>query len=48
MQKRFVESFTGMLRDELVNPAWFHTLAEAKMLIEVLCDFCNERRPHSD
>ena len=47
-QNGLVESFNGKLRDELLSREWFHTLAEAKVLIEAWCQLYNERRPHSD
>jgi putative transposase len=46
-QNGFVESFTGKLRDELLNREWFRSRTEAKVLIERWRQFYNEQRPHS-
>lgn len=46
-QNGFAESFTGKLRDELLNRDWFCSRAEAKVLVERWRQFYNERRPHS-
>ncbi|MDB5380550.1 MAG: transposase, partial [Rhodospirillales bacterium] len=43
----YVESFNGKLRDELLNAEVFHTLAEAKILIEQWRGHDNTLRPHS-
>ena len=43
----YVESFNGKLRDELLNAEVFHTLAEAKILIEQWRQHYNTVRPHS-
>jgi transposase InsO family protein len=43
----YVESFNGKLRDELLNAEVFHTLAEARVLIEQWCRHYNTQRPHS-
>ena len=43
----YVESFNGKLRDELLNAEVFHTLAEAKVLIEQWRRHYNTQRPHS-
>ena len=43
----YVESFNGKLRDELLNAEVFHTLAEARVLIEQWRRHYNTRRPHS-
>jgi transposase InsO family protein len=43
----YVESFNGKLRDELLNAEVFHTLAEAKILIEQWWRHYNTQRPHS-
>jgi transposase InsO family protein len=40
-------SFNGKLRDELLNAEVFHTLAEARVLIEQWCRHYNTQRPHS-
>jgi transposase InsO family protein len=42
----YVESFNGKLRDELLNAEVFHTLAEARVLIEQWRRHCNTHRPH--
>ena len=41
------ESFNGKLRDELLNAEVFHTLAEARVLIEQWRQHYNAVRPHS-
>ena len=46
-QNGFVESFTGKLRDELLNREWFRSRTEANVLIERWRQFYNEQRPHS-
>jgi len=43
----YIESFTGKLRDELLNREVFNTLAEARVLIEHWRREYNESRPHS-
>jgi transposase InsO family protein len=43
----YVESFNGKLRDELLNAEVFHTLAEAKILLEQWRRHYNTQRPHS-
>jgi transposase InsO family protein len=43
----YVESFNGKLRDELLNAEVFHTLAEARVLIEQWRRHYNTTRPHS-
>jgi transposase InsO family protein len=43
----YVESFNARLRDELLNAEVFHTLAEAKILIEQWRRHYNTERPHS-
>jgi hypothetical protein len=43
----YVESFNGKLRDELLNGEVFHTVHEAKVLIEQWRQHCNTVRPHS-
>jgi putative transposase len=43
----FVESFNGRLRDECLNANWFHSLAEARTLIQQWVKDYNEERPHS-
>ena len=43
----YIESFNGKLRDELLNREIFHTLEEAKILIENWRKEYNQIRPHS-
>jgi transposase InsO family protein len=43
----YVESFNARLRDELLNAEVFHTLAEARILIERWRRHYNTERPHS-
>lgn len=43
----YVESFNGKLRDELLNGEIFHTVKEAKVLIEQWRKHYNTIRPHS-
>lgn len=43
----YVESFNGKLRDELLNPEIFDTLAEARVLVERWRRTYNGVRPHS-
>jgi transposase InsO family protein len=43
----YVESFNGKLRDELLNGEIFHTVHEAKVLIEQWRRHYNTKRPHS-
>jgi transposase InsO family protein len=43
----YVESFNARLRDELLNGEVFHTIAEARVLIERWRRHYNEERPHS-
>jgi putative transposase len=43
----YVESFNGKLRDELLSEEVFHTLAEARVLIEQWRRHYNTQRPHS-
>lgn len=43
----YVESFNGRLRDELLNGEHFHTVLEARTLIEQWRQCCNRIRPHS-
>jgi len=46
-ENRYVESFSGKLRDELLNAGVFNSLAEAKVLIEQWRVHYNTVRPHS-
>ena len=41
------ESFHSRLRDECLDREWFHSLAEARVLLEQYRRTYNERRPHS-
>ena len=43
----YVESFNGKLRDELLDREIYHTLLEAKILIERWREHYNRVRPHS-
>jgi len=43
----YIESFSGKLRDELLNREIFTTLTEAKILIEGWQKEYNQIRPHS-
>lgn len=47
MQNAFVESFNGRLRDECLNEHLFHTLPEARSLIEEWRIDYNTTRPHT-
>ncbi len=46
-ENRYIESFNGKLRDELLNREIFTTLTEAKVLIEQWRIEYNHIRPHS-
>lgn len=46
-QNGFAESFNGTLRDECLNMQAFHSLAEARIVIEQFRRQYNEERPHS-
>ena len=41
------ESFNGKFRDECLSVEWFHSRAEAKVVIEAWRQHFNEVRPHS-
>jgi len=41
------ESFHSRLRDECLDREWFHSLAEARVLLEQFRRTYNEQRPHS-
>jgi transposase InsO family protein len=43
----YIESFIGKMRDELLNREIFHTLSEARVLIESWRQHYNTKRPHS-
>ena len=47
MGKRYVESFNGKLRDELLNREVFYTLLEVQVLTEQYRQTYNRFRPHS-
>jgi putative transposase len=46
-QNAYVESFGSRIRDELLSQELFHTLTEARVLIEDWREDYNHRRPHS-
>ena len=46
-ENKYIESFNGKLRDELLNREIFTTLEEAKVLIEQWQRDYNHVRPHS-
>jgi putative transposase len=46
-QNGVAESFNGKFRDECLSLEWFHSRAEAKVLIEAWRRHYNEVRPHS-
>lgn len=46
-QNAFIESFNGTFRDDCLNQHWFHSLAEAALLIEHWRKEYNSLRPHS-
>ena len=46
-QNGYCESFNAKLRDELLNGEIFHSLAEAKIVIESWRHHYNTKRPHS-
>jgi putative transposase len=43
----YIESFHGKLRDECLNLYAFHSVAEARVRLELFRQHYNERRPHS-
>jgi len=47
MQKGFVESFNGPMRDELLNETMFRNLAHARIVIPAWATDYNTERPHS-
>ena len=47
IQNAFVESFTGQLRDELLNETLFRSLAHARAVLETWRCYYNIERPHS-
>ena len=48
LEDSYNESFNGLLMNELLNGEIFHTLKEAKILIEQWRIHYNTVRPHSD
>ncbi len=46
-ENRYIESFNGELRDELLNREIFTTLTEARILIELWRREYNQVRPYS-
>jgi len=46
-QNAYGESFNDKLRDECLNLEWFHSLAEARVIIRRWRQYYNEERPHS-
>jgi transposase InsO family protein len=46
-ESRYIKSFNGKLRDELLNGEVCYTLKEAMVLIEQWREHCNTQRPHS-
>jgi putative transposase len=42
----YCKSFTGKLRDELLNGETFYSLREAQLVIEQWLVYYNTRRPH--
>lgn len=47
MQNGYLESFNGKFRDECLNIHWFHSLADARRIIEDWRVSYNTERPHS-
>jgi transposase InsO family protein len=46
-QNGFAESFHSRLREECLNREWFHTVREARVVVESFRRYYNEERPHS-
>jgi putative transposase len=46
-QNGHTESFNGRIRDECLNANWFHSLPQARRIIEAWRRDYNENRPHS-
>jgi len=46
-QNAYGESFNDKFRDECLNQEWFHSLAEARVIIQRWRRYYNEERPHS-
>jgi putative transposase len=47
MQNAFIESFNGLLRDELLNETLFTSLAQARVALGCWRADYNDARPHS-
>jgi putative transposase len=47
MQNGHIETFNERLRDECLNPNWFHNLADARRKISTWKNEYNTERPHS-
>jgi putative transposase len=47
VQNAFIESFNGRLRDELLNETLFHSLPQARAVLEAWRRDYNAERPHS-
>jgi putative transposase len=47
VENAFIESFNDKLRDECLNLHWFHSLDEARKIIESWRQEYNKMRPHS-
>ena len=45
-QNAFIEAFNGRLRDKCLNESWFHSLSEARRVIEAWREDYNTVRPH--
>ncbi len=46
-QNAYGESFNDKFRDECLNLEWFHSVAEARVIIQRWRRYYNEERPHS-
>lgn len=46
-QNAYGESFNDKFRDECLNLEWFHSVAEARIIIQRWRQYYNEERPHS-
>ena len=47
VEKGFVESFNGRLRDECLNVEWFSSLDDAQQKLAKFREHYNHQRPHS-
>jgi len=45
-QNAYIEAFNGRLRDECLNESWFHSLSDARRVIEAWREDYNTVRPH--